>query len=156
MPDTTEQDPLAIAALRAGSVAAREPLAQAAGGGSARELLAALRTGAVPTGLDPWRAAELARVLALQDLRPGDRSDALALFSALHRIGGMAPTHRAVYAQLAFADGDRELTVALLDDGVPEPAGTALRLDLGGPDWLAGFTALLPPPALHIADGSGP
>jgi hypothetical protein len=41
MRDATEPDPLAAAALRAGSVAAREPLARAAGGASVRELVAA-------------------------------------------------------------------------------------------------------------------
>ena len=151
-----DTDSLAAAALRSGSIAAREPLARAAGGGSVRELVSALRTGSAPAGLDPFRAGELARVVAVQDLRPGDRADAFAMLAALHRIGGMAPTHRGLYAQLALAAGDDGLAAALLDEGMPEPVGTALRVDLGGPGWIERFTALLPPPALSIADGSGP
>jgi hypothetical protein len=155
MLDIAEQDPLADAALRAMSVAAREPLARAAGGASARELAAALRAGTVPAELDPFRAGELARVIAIQDLRPGDRADALAMLAALHRLGGMATTHRGLYAQLALAAGDTDLVGTLLEEGVPGPVATALRVDLGGPDWLERFTALLPPPALSITDGAG-
>jgi hypothetical protein len=156
MRDTTEQDPVAVAALRAGSIAAREPLARAAGGTSARELIAALRSGTVPAEIDPWRAGELARVIAVLDVRVGDRVDALAMLAALHRLGGMAPAHRGLYAQLALSVGDNDLTIALLAEGVPEPVSTALRVDLGGPDWLDRFAALLPAPALSIADGAGP
>jgi hypothetical protein len=155
MRDSTEPDPLAAAALRAGSVAAREPLARAAGGTSVRELVAALRTGTVPAGVDAFRVGELARVIAVSDLRPSDRADALAMLAALHRIGCMAPVHRGLYAQLALATGDTDLTRTLLDEGVPGPIGTALRVDLDGPDWLERFTALLPPPALSIGDGAG-
>ena len=155
MGDTTELDPLAVAAVRAGSIAAREPLARAAGGRSARELIAALRSGTPPAGIDPWRAAELARVIAVQDMRAGDRVDALAMLAALHRSGGMAPAHRGLYAQLALTGGDSDLAATLLAEGVPEPVGTALRVDLAGPDWLDRFAALLPPPALSIADGAG-
>jgi hypothetical protein len=157
IPTMRDQDPLAAAALRAGSVAAREPLARAAGCASVRELVAALRTGSAPAGLDPFRAAELARVIAVQDLRPGDRADALAMLAGLRRVGGMAPAHRGLYAQLALATGDDDLAGALLaEGGVPEPVATALRVDLGGPDWTDRFTALLPPPPLSIADGAGP
>ncbi|HEY7272093.1 MAG TPA: glycosyltransferase, partial [Actinoplanes sp.] len=153
MRDTTDPDPLAAAALRAGSVAAREPLARAAGGASVRELVAALRSGTVPPGVDAFRAGELARVLAVSVLRPGDRADALAMLAAMYRAGGLAPAHRGLYAQLALATGDTDLTRKLLDEGVPGPVGAALCVDLGGLDR---FTALFPAPALSIADGAGP
>src|SRR4051812_42229107 len=111
MQHSTEPDPRAVAALRAGSVAAREPLATAAGAPSVRELLAAVRAGDLPAGVDPWLAGELARVIALQDLRPGDRTDALALLAVL------PPTsHRWLHAQLALDAGDLTLVRALLDD----------------------------------------
>ena len=145
-------DPRAVAALSAGSVAAREPLARAAAGMPARELVVALRTGQPPGRLDPWLAGELARVIALQNLRSTDRADALAILAALPTL---APGHRGLYGQLALDAGDRDRTAALLEEGVPEPVATALRLDLGGPDWLDGFTGLLPPPGLTIADGRG-
>jgi glycosyltransferase involved in cell wall biosynthesis len=156
MRDTTEHDSLTHAALRAGSVAAREPLARAAGAASARELIAAARSGELPERVDRWLAGELAHVLALQDLRPGDRADALALLGALHAAGPMTPAHRGLHAQLAFAAGDLRLTAELLDGDVPEPIRVALRVDLGGEDWLSGFQALLPEPAPWIADGPGP
>ncbi|HEU4346972.1 MAG TPA: glycosyltransferase family A protein, partial [Actinoplanes sp.] len=154
----TGQDPLAVTALRAGSVEARDPLARAAGD-------------------DPWRLGELARVIALQDLRPGDRAEALAL---LARIGRLAPEHHGLYAQLALAAGDRALAAALAT-ACPEPIRTALTVDLanpftGSPDaafsescgsprrpqaqapgaalrW--GFADLLPSPAVRVADGPG-
>jgi O-antigen biosynthesis protein len=153
MRDTREHDSLTLAALRAGSVAAREPLARAAGGGSARELIAAARAGKLPERVDPWLAAELAYLVALQDLRPGDHSDALALLAA---AGRLTPVHQGLRAQLAFAAGDRELAAGLLAGAVPEPIRVALRVDLGGPDWLSGFNALLPDPGLSIAEGPGP
>jgi hypothetical protein len=151
--DTTEHDPLAVAALRAGSVAAREPLARAAAGRSTRELIVALRTGGVPAGADMWRTAELARVIALQNLRSGDRADALAMLAALPSL---TPAHRGLYAQLALDRGDRALAAGLLDRGLPEDVATAIRLDLGGPDWLTRFNGLLPAPGVHLADGDGP
>jgi hypothetical protein len=150
MRDTTTPDPLAVAALRAGSVAAREPLARAAGAASARELIAAARAGELPERIDPWLTGELARVVALQNLRPADRADALALLAA---VPGTA--HRGLHAQLALATGDRARAAHLLD-GVAEPVRTALRLDLGGADWLTRFNALMPQPGLWIAEGPGP
>ncbi|HEU4348555.1 MAG TPA: glycosyltransferase family A protein, partial [Actinoplanes sp.] len=132
----TRQDPLAVAALHAGSAEAREPLARAAGD-------------------DPWLLGELARVIALQDLRPADRTEAMDLLS---RIPRRAPEHQGLYAQLAFASGDRTLTAALLAT-CPEPIRTALSADLANPHaggaghW--GFADLLPGPAVTVADGPG-
>ncbi len=149
MPKTTEPDRRAVAALRAGSVAAREPLARAATGLSARELIAAARAGALPEHADRWLIGELARVMAWQDLRPSDRADALALLAAVRG------THPGDHAQLAFATGDHDLARELVD-AAPAPIAAALRLDLGDVDWYPAFTALLPSPALTIAEGSGP
>ena len=135
----TRQDPLAVAALRAGSIEAREPLARAAGD-------------------DPWLLGELARVIAAQNLRAGDRAEALALLS---RIGRPAPEHQGLHAQLAFVTGDRATAVALLRryPGMPAPVRTGLSVDLANPyaggtgDWR--FADLLPGPAVRVADGDG-
>jgi O-antigen biosynthesis protein len=135
----TGQDPLAVAALRAGSVAAREPLARAAGD-------------------DPWLLGELARVIALQNLRPGDLAEAL---DRLSRIAQPFPEHQALYAQLAFVTGDRALAAGLLRKfpDMPEPVHTGLSVDLANPyaggDGPWRFADLLPTPAVRVADGPG-
>jgi hypothetical protein len=155
MPDKTGPHPLAVAALQARSVAARGPLARAAGVTSAAELIAGAPA-------DPWVAGELARVIALQDLRPDDPGDALAILGRLRRRGEIAPAHQGLHCQLAFAAGDRTLTGTLLAEypAVAEPIRTGLRLDLANPyaggsgtDW--DFAALLPAPALRVPDGTG-
>ena len=135
----TEQDPLAVAALRAGSAEAREPLARVA-------------------GRDPWLLGELARVIALQDLRPGDRAEALELLSRIERP---APDHQGLYAQLAFVTGDRARAAELLRvfPTIPEPVRTGLSVDLANPyaggegQWR--FADLLPGPAVRVTDGAG-
>jgi hypothetical protein len=140
MRDQTGQDPLAAAALRAGSVEARELLTRAE---------------------DPWSRGELARVIALQDLRPGDRDQALALLDQLHAAGPVAPAHQTLHVQLAYAAGDRDRTAALLREypDVAAPVRTALTVDLADPyaggsgDWH--FAGLLPGPAVTVADGPG-
>ncbi|MCA2215141.1 glycosyltransferase [Jidongwangia harbinensis] len=156
MRNQTGQDPLAVAALRAGSVESRELLARAAGATTVRDLL----SGAVPDP-DPWPAGELARVMALQNLRPSDRADALALCELLHDSGPVAPEHQILHVQLTFAAGDRDRTVELLR-AYPDLAGpvrTALTVDLANPHaggtgaW--DFAALLPDPAVQVADGPG-
>jgi glycosyl transferase family 2 len=155
-PDRAEGHPLAVAALQARSVAARGPLARAAGAASVDELIRGTR----PT--DAWAAGELARVIALQDLRPDDQRDALTLLGLLRRRGPLAPAHQGLHAQLAYAAGDRELTAALLLDGprIAEPIRTALALDLRNPyaagngdGWADDFAALLPGPAVRVAEG---
>ena len=115
------QDPFAVAALRAGSVEAREPLARTA-------------------GQDRWALGELARVIALQDLRPGDRAEAVELLS---RPGRLAGQHQGLYAQLTLASGDRLRTAELLKTlpDIPEPVRIGLSVDLANPyaggngDW---------------------
>ncbi len=128
-----------MAALRAGSVEAREPLARAAGD-------------------DPWLLGELARVIACQDLRPDDRAEALALLS---RIARPAPEHQGLHAQLAFATGDRARAAELLRayPGMPAEVHTGLSVDLANP-YAAGtgpwrFADLLPAPAVRVTDGPG-
>jgi hypothetical protein len=153
MPDTSGPHPLAVAALQARSIAARGPLARAAGAGSPQELIAGARA-------DPWIAGELARVLALQDLRADDQADALRILGRLRRGGEIAPAHQGLHAQLAYAAGDRELAAALLAEypDVAEPIRTGLGLDLINPHagcatgegWAKGFAALLPPPGVRV------
>ncbi|WP_250027292.1 glycosyltransferase family A protein [Paractinoplanes maris] len=130
----TGPHPLAVAALQARSIAAREPLAQLAG--------------------DPWIAGELARVIAVQDLRPDDRRDALALLAGLRDSGRIAGVHQGLHCQLAYASGDHASAAALLAEypDVPAPVRAALEADLGGP---AAFAALLPPPRVWVTDGPG-
>ncbi|MGX6604149.1 glycosyltransferase family 2 protein [Micromonosporaceae bacterium Da 78-11] len=164
MRDKSGPHPLAVAALQARSIAARGPLARAAGAASVQEMLAAAHRGTGLAGLDPWTAGELARVLALQDLRPDDQTDALVVLGWLRRHDVLADDHQGLHAQLAFAAGDRTLTAELLAGG-PRIAGTirtALELDLGNPHaggsgegWAAGFAHLLPAPGVRVEDGPG-
>ena len=150
--------PLAVAALQARSVAARGPLARASGAASVADVVAG-------AAADPWVAGELARVIALQDLRADDQADALAILARLRRAGTIAPAHQGLHAQLAFAAGDRSLATTLLAEypGLAEPIRTALRLDLSNPyagatdaeGWATGFARLFPGPGVRVADGRG-
>ena len=152
-----EPHPLAVAALQARSVAARAPLARAAGATSVESVVAGAPA-------EPWTAGELARVIAVQDLRPDDQAEALTILARLRRAGPMAPEHQGLHCQLAYAAGDRTLTTTLLDEylGVAEPIRTAVELDLAnpyaggtGPAWATGFSGLLPHPACRVGDGPG-
>lgn len=134
--------PLAVAALQARSVAAREPLARAAA--------------------DPWIAGELARVVALQDLRADDQADALTILDGLHDRGEISAVHQGLHCQMAYAAGDRARTEALLAEyhAVPAPVRSALTVDLANP-YAGGdgdgwdLSALLPAPRVTVADGPG-
>jgi hypothetical protein len=159
MSEPTAPHPLAVAALQARSLAARGPLARAAGAASPADIVGG-------ADADPWVAGELARVVALQDLRADDQADALAILARLRRTATIAPPHQGLHAQLAFAAGDRTLTAALLAeyDGIAEPVRTALELDLHNPHagyadddtvWGAGFARLLPAPGVRVEDGPG-
>ena len=139
-----EPHPLAVAALQARSVAARAPLARAA-------------------ATEPWAVGELARVIALQDLRPDDQAEALAILARLRRAGTIAPDHQGLHCQIAYAAGDRALAAALLAEytGIAEPIRTAVTLDLANPhaggtgrNW--DFAGQLPHPSCRVADGGGP
>ncbi|MCM4076654.1 glycosyltransferase family 2 protein [Paractinoplanes hotanensis] len=129
----TGPHPLAVAALTARSTAAREPLARA--------------------GDDPWTVGELARVIALQNLRPEDRGEALALLGGLHERGQVAEVHQGLHCQLAYAAGDPDTAEALLAEyrDVPEPVRAALAVDLGH----ASLATLLPAPKVRVTDGPG-
>nr|WP_296068206.1 glycosyltransferase family 2 protein [uncultured Actinoplanes sp.] len=148
--------PLAVAALQARSIAARGPLARAAGAASAAELIAGAPA-------DPWIAGELARVIALQELTRDDLAHAMTVLGRLRRAATIAPEHQGLHCQLAYGTGDRALTKALLAEyaGVAEPIRTALTLDLANPfaggdgsGWDIGM--LLPGPSVRVLDGSGP
>ncbi|GAA0570797.1 hypothetical protein GCM10010172_64070 [Paractinoplanes ferrugineus] len=152
---TPGPDPLAVAALQARSVAARGPLARAAGASSAEAVIAG-------AAVEPWPAGELARVLALQDLRPDDQDGALAILDRLRRAATIAPEHQGLHVQIAYAVGDRVLAAALLDEypDVAESIRTAVRLDLANPHaggtgagW--DFATLLPHPAVRVEAGPG-
>ena len=156
MPADTGPDPLAVAALQARSIAARVPLARAAGASSVRDVVAG-------PGADPWLAGELARVVALQDLRTSDEAEALAILGRLRADRTIHPVHQGFHAQFAYAAGDRPLAATLLAEytGVPPAVRAALRLDLSNPyaggsgqDWAAGFAGLLASPAVRVTDGS--
>ncbi|MBL7262000.1 glycosyltransferase family A protein [Paractinoplanes lichenicola] len=135
--------PLAVAALQARSIAARAPLARIAEAG------------------DPWVVGELARVIALQDLRADDQADALALLDGLRTRGDIRPVHQGLHCQIAYATGEPALTGALLAayPEVPAPVRIALTVDLANPyangvgSW--DFATLLPAPRVHVGDGPG-
>jgi glycosyl transferase family 2 len=157
MRDTTGEDPLAVAALQARSVAARGPLARAAGAPSDQELIAGAPA-------DPWLAGELARVIALQDLRAHDQADALTVLGRLRHAGTIAPEHQGLHAQLALAAGDRTLAATLLAEypRIAEPIRTAVRLDLANPyaggsgdGWAAGFAELFTAPGVRVGEAPG-
>ena len=128
MSEPTAPHPLAVAALQARSIAARGPLARAAGAASPGDIVAGAEA-------DPWTAGELARVIALQDLRAEDQADALAILARLRRHATIAPSHQGLHAQLAFAAGDRALATTLLAEytGIAEPIRTGLEPDLHNP-----------------------
>jgi len=152
------------AALQARSADARALLAYAAGDATVDELITAAHDGTTAPGTDPYALGELARVIALQDLSPDDRPDALALFELLVRTHGatrVADVHQGLHAQIAFASGDRSRAAELLKSypAVPATVHTSLTVDLANPTdhgWLAAFNRLLPAPALRLADGPGP
>ena len=152
------------AALHARSADARALLAYAAGDATVDELITAAHDGAAAPGTDPYALGELARVIALQDLFPDDRPDALALFELLQRTHGadrVAGGHQGLHAQLAFAAGDPARAAELLKSypAVPATVRTSLAADLANPTgdgWPAAFNRLLPEPALRLTDGPGP
>ncbi|GIE27335.1 hypothetical protein Ait01nite_003800 [Actinoplanes italicus] len=147
----------ATAALHTRSAAARTLLAYAAARRSADELVVAAREGRLFPDADPWALGELARVVALQDLYPGDRADGLALFDSLLRTfgpAGVAPAHQGLHTQIAFAAGDPVRVAKLLADypAVPAPIREALVVDLATKDeWPGRFAGLLPEPGLTLA-----
>jgi glycosyltransferase involved in cell wall biosynthesis len=167
---------LSAMALRSRSVAARELMAYAAAGTSATaaDLLSAARDGATSgwrRRVDPEALADLARVVALQDVLPSDRVDAMAAYDAILEVFGrrrLPPRHQGFHAQLAACLGRRPRTRELLRTygRVPAEIRTMLRVDLANPfvgsaggaahRWLAQFGALLPDARIRLADGAAP
>ncbi|MEU8655162.1 glycosyltransferase family A protein [Actinoplanes philippinensis] len=153
----------ATAALHTRSAGVRTLLAHAAARRPADELVAAAREGRLFPDADPWALGELARVVILQNLHPGDRSDGLALLDSLLRTfgpAGVAPVHQGLHAQIAFAAGDPVRVAKLLADypSVPEPIRAALAVDMATEDeWPDRFADLFAPPGLTLvpADVTG-
>ncbi|MEU4687832.1 glycosyltransferase family A protein [Actinoplanes sp. NPDC023714] len=152
----------ATAALHTRSASARAVLAYAAARRSVDDLILGAYEGRLFPDADPWTFGELARVVALQDLWPEDRADAMVLFDSLLRTfgaAGVAPQHQGLHAQLAYATGDRTRTEKLLADypEIPAPVRTALVVDLTtGEDWLDRFLGLLPAPGFTLDGEIGP
>lgn len=161
-------------ASRNRSLDARLLLARAALGehGTLDRLLEATRAGdrrwlrRLRRRIDPGLVAALAHSLALQELLPTDRDDALALFELTRRACGaraLSPANQALHAQLALAfegpERARKLIRRYLRIG--EAARAGLRADLLNPfvaprpagPWHEAFQALMPGP--EVADGDG-
>ncbi|HEY8473040.1 MAG TPA: glycosyltransferase [Natronosporangium sp.] len=162
---------IAMAAIRTRSLAARSLLAHAATRHRPLDaLLAAARAGAAdrlpPGGVNGWGLTHLARTLALQDLLPTDRSDAIACYELALRLSGpdrISRYHQGLHAQLVYQAGDRGRAATLLDQyrRMPPAVRSYLELDLANPfadgdradpaGWLARFARLLPEPAPTLA-----
>jgi hypothetical protein len=157
---------LAATAIRNRSVAARHLLARAALGtaGTLADLTAAARTGdrrwlsRIRSRVDPGVLCALAETIALQDLEPDDRKDALAIYELVRSALGpeaLTPANQGLHAQLALA-GEPERARRLLDAyrGMPDTVRAGIEVDLLNPfaaarpaePWLAAFQALLPDP----------
>ncbi|GLW28873.1 glycosyltransferase family A protein [Actinoplanes regularis] len=155
-----EEDPVALvaAAARNRAVGLRDELAHAGlgGTGTLAELLTAARAGqdgwlrARREAVRPALLAVLAQVIALQEVGPTDRADALAVFELLG-VRAVPRRQRAVYAQLAGAPKfrvDRQVRHEIVTDRANpfrnpgRPMGRWLRL----------FRAGLPAPAVRLDD----
>ncbi|MEU4241648.1 glycosyltransferase family A protein [Actinoplanes sp. NPDC026619] len=117
---------------------------------------------------DPGLLAAVAQIIALQELLPGDREDALALYDLVRRAYGpraLSPANQALHAQMALAFHGPEAAKRLLGDYRRMTAHTreSLRLDLKNPfvadrpaePWLRGFQALVPAPGPVVGAGDG-
>ncbi|WP_211354212.1 glycosyltransferase [Stackebrandtia albiflava] len=153
-------------ALRTGSVAARRLLARAANPSTTlEELIRAATAGEdVPGPVDVAALADLAGVVALQNARPGDVADGLALYDLASRRGGPAripSRHQGIHAQLVYRYGDHASAARLLRTyrSMPAFVRSTLELDLANPftvpgadaqTWLARLNALLPAPSVGL------
>ncbi|WP_127497307.1 glycosyltransferase family A protein [Actinoplanes solisilvae] len=161
-------------ASRNRSLDARVLLARAALGehGTLDRLLEAARAGdrrwlrRLRRGIDPGLVAALAHSLALQELLPTDRDDALALFELTRRVCGaraLSPANQALHAQLALAYESPERARKLMRRylRIGEAARAGLRADLLNPfvatqpygPWLEAFQRLMPGPQVTEGDG---
>jgi glycosyltransferase involved in cell wall biosynthesis len=158
---------LTATAVRTRSLDARLLQARAALGdtGTLDELIAAARAGDRRwlrhrrRRLDPGAVAALAQTIALQDVQPGDRRDALALYDLVRAACGpraLSPAHQGLHAQLTLAweGADRMPGLLAAYRGIRPDVRAALDVDLRNPfvvarpvePWLAAFGALLPGP----------
>ncbi|MFI7600779.1 glycosyltransferase [Actinoplanes sp. NPDC049681] len=143
------------------------------------ELLAAARTGDVAwlrrirKDVRPSVLAGLAQTLALQDMLPEDRNDALALYELVRAALGapaLPGAHQGLHAQLTYTWRGAEATRALLRayPGISEAVRCDLEIDVANPfagdgelpvaPWLAAFQRLMPKPypAIEPANGLPP
>jgi hypothetical protein len=100
----------------------------------------------------------LAQTIALQDLEPDDRTDALAIYDLIRTTLGpeaLTPANQGLHAQLALA-GDAERAHRLLDavPGMTDTVRAGIEVDLLNPfvaarpaePWLAAFQRCCPNP----------
>jgi hypothetical protein len=159
---------LTVNAVRHSSLDARQLMGWAALGrsGTVDDLLIAARKrdkrwlARIRRSADPDLLTGLAQILALQDVLPTDRRDALALYELIRSVYGaraLSPANQALHAQLTLAwDGPKRVPRLLASyRRMAAPAVAALKVDLANPfvadrpvkPWLAAFRALLPEPA---------
>ena len=158
---------LTATAVRHRSLDARLLMGWAAMGraGSVADLLTAARAGdrrwlaRIRRSADVDLLAGLAQIVALQDILPTDREDALALYELIRVVYGaraLSPANQSLHAQLTLAWQGPERVPRLMSAyrRMSAPAVAALAVDLGNPfvadrpvaPWLAAFRALLPEP----------
>jgi hypothetical protein len=151
---------------------ARQLLARAALGDHATldELLAAARAGDKRwlrrLGVDPAMVAAVAQAIALQELLPEERDDALALYELVRRtFGGRAltPANRTLHIQLALAAEGPDRARRLLRRYRRVRQAESLAADVLNPfasegplePWQRAFAKLLPVPGPTVVDGEG-
>jgi hypothetical protein len=158
---------LTATAIRHRSLDARLLMGWAALGraGSVDDLLIAARAGdrrwlaRIRRSADADLLTGLAQILALQDMLPTDRRDALALYELIRAVYGaraLTPANQALHAQLTLAWEGPERVRRLIRAyrRMAPQAVAALEVDLKNPfvadrpagPWLAAFRALLPEP----------
>ncbi|MFG1602457.1 glycosyltransferase [Actinoplanes sp. NPDC049265] len=152
-------------AVRTGSIDARHLLARAALGPAAglNDLLVAARNRDRRwlRRVKPRRPilAALAQTIALQDRLPGDRADALAIYSLIG-AGALSATHQGLHAQLTLAWAGPAAVPRLLASykRIRPEVRAALETDLANPfvaerpvgPWLEAFRTLLGGPDLTL------
>ncbi|HEY7271293.1 MAG TPA: glycosyltransferase [Actinoplanes sp.] len=167
---------LAATAIRNRSVAARHLLARAALGtaGTLADLLTAARAGdrrwlsRIRSRVDAGVLCALAQTIALQDLEPDDRTDALAIYDLVRSTFGpeaLTPANQGLHAQLALA-GNAERARRLLDAyrGMTDTIRAGIEVDLLNPfvaarpaePWLTVFGQLLPEPRPTLGGPAAP
>jgi hypothetical protein len=161
---------LAATALRSRSLDARALLAHAVGG-SATPLPAILAAAhdedhawLQSLGVEPEAPADLARVIAMQELLPNDLSDALAIYELVLAAYGPAripPGHQGMHAQVAYRLGLRDRTRDLLGryGRMPDAIRSGLQMDLvnpfaggdGAATWSGLFGRLMPDDCVRLS-----